>query len=35
LSVQAKFYDAIFSPETRVSWLIRDEGAVAAVLRNH
>jgi hypothetical protein len=34
-ALQAKFYDAIFSPESRVPWLIRDEGTVAAVLRNH
>ena len=33
-ALQAEFYDAIFSPESRVTWLTRDEGTVAAVLRN-
>lgn len=33
-ALHAKFYDAIFSPEARVAWLIRDEGTVAAVLGN-
>ena len=34
-ALQAEFYDAIFGPESRVTWLIRDEGTVTALLRNH
>lgn len=34
-ALQAEFHNAIFSPESRVAWLIRDEGTVAAVLGNH
>ena len=33
-ALQAEFYDAIFGPESRVAWLIRDEGTVATVLGN-
>lgn len=33
-ALQTKFHNAILSPESRVPWLIRDEGTVAAVLRN-
>ena len=32
--MQAKFYDAIFGTESRIAWLLGDEGTVAAVLGN-